>query len=95
MAHSPNDYDDEYDGDWSEDDPDAPRPGDLDDEDVYEETPTAQCPNCAAQVAEFAEQCPHCGDWITPITPPNPSRRLMTIVVVLLLIIALLWWVLY
>ena len=53
----------------------------------------AYCPSCGREVFEFAEKCPHCGDWITP-TYRSPRglgwHRLVIIVVVALLVWALL-----
>lgn len=63
-------------GEW-EDDADAPQERDLDDEDG-DEIPTVPCPNCGQSVAEIAERCPHCGDWIVAGGGrPQPSRWLI------------------
>ncbi|MBN1589420.1 MAG: zinc-ribbon domain-containing protein [Pirellulales bacterium] len=49
------------------------QPGDELDDDEYpdppddeDETPTASCPECGADVYEDAVQCPACGAYITP-----------------------------
>lgn len=54
-------YDDDvYDDD--ELDAEGPQEADLTPDDA--ETDVVNCPNCGRAVAEFAERCPHCGDWI-------------------------------
>ncbi len=43
-------------------DPEGPQECDLTgDED---ETDTVSCPSCGREIAELAEQCPHCGEWV-------------------------------
>ncbi|MBI2823233.1 MAG: hypothetical protein HYX69_00925 [Planctomycetia bacterium] len=43
--------------DWED-----PEPDDEDEE----ESESYECPSCGASVYEDAEQCPRCGDYITP-----------------------------
>ena len=81
----PAERDDE---DW-EDDPDAPQDGDLDAED--DETPTVACPNCGQSVAEIAERCPHCGDWIV-VGAGRPRTSRWLIAAALLAAAGLLAW---
>ena len=69
-------YDAEPDDEWIEDE------GDPEDD-------VLACPSCRATVHEDTQQCPHCGDWITPVDPQHRSRRLVAVVVALLLILAL------
>ena len=45
-------------GEWEPEDWGADR-----DDDVEE----LACPSCGASVYEETQQCPHCGDWITPL----------------------------
>jgi RNA polymerase subunit RPABC4/transcription elongation factor Spt4 len=46
-----------------------------------------QCPSCRYDVHEDTQQCPHCGDWITPVYGESNSKRwFITIAVVLMLI---------
>lgn len=35
--------------------------------DPDDEVEELSCPNCGASVYEETQQCPHCGDWITPL----------------------------
>lgn len=74
------------------DDAEGPQDIDLGDDDSadYEAVP---CPSCGADVSELAEQCPHCGDWITPSA--GPARRgpwIITLAIALL--IAFVLWIL-
>jgi len=48
-----------------------------------------QCPSCQVAVHEDTQQCPHCGDWITPVYPRSRLGRWVIVVVVLMLIVAL------
>ena len=73
--------------DW-EDDPEAPDDVDLEDDD---ETPTVACPRCSRDVAEVAERCPHCGEWLTPGGAPTRRGPWGIAIVVILLIIVLTW----
>lgn len=67
--------------------------GDLDDEWIEDEgNPEDEllvCPACRADVHEDTQQCPYCGDWITPVYPAEASRRRIGMVVTLLLILGL------
>ncbi|MFQ5412998.1 MAG: hypothetical protein ACE5E6_00925 [Phycisphaerae bacterium] len=47
------------------------------------------CPSCRRPVHEETQQCPHCGDWITPVYPTSPVRRFVWVAVVMLLVFAL------
>ncbi len=68
-------YEDWEDEDWIEDDG-----GDCDD--------VLACPTCERLVHEDTQQCPHCGDWITPIDPSHRTKKLLVSVVVVLLILS-------
>ncbi len=68
-----------------EDYPDEEWVDDEDDDDVE----WMVCPACHQDVHEDTQQCPHCGDWITPTYPKRPTRQLAGAIIVLLLIIAL------
>lgn len=59
-------------------------------EDTGERDDLLVCPSCHESVHEDTQQCPYCGDWITPRYPSGRWRRLLIVVVVLLLISALL-----
>ncbi len=47
------------------------------------------CPSCRGAVHEDTQQCPHCGDWITPVWPQERSKRLVWLVAALLVVVAL------
>jgi hypothetical protein len=83
---------DDYDDNW-EDDRDAPQGRDLADDDE-DETPTVPCPSCGREVAEFADRCPHCGDWVVQGGDSRPARRWPLIVVIVIIVAFLLWIVL-
>jgi hypothetical protein len=84
-----DDFDDES---WDEDDRDAPQESDLVDEDE-DETPTVPCPRCGREVAEFAERCPYCGDWIIP-SAGGGRRPLWIVVAAIMALAAFLVWML-
>lgn len=46
------------------------------------------CPNCRADVHEDTQQCPHCGEWITPVYPSEHRWSRVWIVAVILLLLA-------
>lgn len=69
---------------------DLPQERDLTPDD--DEWETVPCPNCGRDVAEEAEMCPHCGEFIVHRSAKR-SRRVMAIAVVLLLVLVL-WMVL-
>ncbi len=71
------DDDDSYcDEEWVEDD------GDPSDDVLL-------CPSCHETVHEDTQQCPYCGDWITPVYPGAGTRRLLWTVIVVLLVVSL------
>ncbi len=71
-----NDYDDHPDEEWVDEEEDSE--GDL-----------LACPSCKAAVHEDTQQCPRCGDWITPVFLGQRSKRLIWLVAAVLLIVAL------
>jgi predicted nucleic acid-binding Zn ribbon protein len=78
------DEDDDSDGGYESDE-------DLDDEyaDVNyddEDNVTINCPYCAAEIYEDAEQCPHCGQYISDEDAPREGKPAWLIVVILLCI---------
>lgn len=73
-------YDDEFEDDWVED---------ADDE----ESEVLVCPSCRAEVHEDTQQCPHCGDWITPVYPERGVRRWVWKIAAVLVILAMLLFV--
>ena len=48
-----------------------------------------QCPSCHATVHEDTQQCQYCGDWIVPVYPRHPLRKLVFVGCALLLVLAL------
>ena len=74
------DYNDYQDEEW------------VEDEEASEDD-LLVCPSCRREVHEDTQQCPHCGDWITPVYPQAPGKRFFWVVVVLLLVLALILWV--
>ena len=73
-------------------DPDGPQPCDLHDQD---QTDTEPCPSCGRQIADLAERCPYCGDWVVRgERSPASNRSLFFAAIVILLLIALLYWLL-
>lgn len=76
---------DDYDADdeWeNEDDFQA----DDDDDDLM------VCPSCGGAVHEQTQQCPHCGDYITPAYPGGGLRRWVVGAIALALAASMLLW---
>ena len=73
------DYDEHPDEEWVEDEGD-------------EEDVCLECPSCHKLVHEDAQQCPHCGDWITPVYPGSRTKRWIWTVAVVLVILSFLLW---
>lgn len=44
------------------------------------------CPACNEAVHEDTQQCPYCGDWITPAYPSTPIKKWFVIGITLLLV---------
>jgi len=65
-------WDDDADEEWVEDD------GEPDDD-------VLACPSCRRPVHEDAQQCPHCGDWMTPVAPSSRTQRWAWVAVVIVL----------
>ncbi len=70
-------WDDHPDEEWVEE-----AEGDSDDD-------LMQCPSCRAAVHEDTQQCPHCGDWITPVYPSAGVRPMWWILLVVALVLSL------
>ncbi len=66
---------------------------DLDD-DFDEDSDETACPACGSPVYEDAEKCPHCGQWITPLSGAERRSRtwLWPILVAVLIVIILVVW---
>jgi predicted nucleic acid-binding Zn ribbon protein len=81
-------------GDADDDDPDAPQPGDLAaDADV--ETMTVPCPHCGAQIAEEAQRCPQCGDWIESEPHGYENRTVLFLLAAGFVIVVAVMWLLW
>jgi hypothetical protein len=69
--------------DWEDPEPD---------DDDEEETEEYVCPSCGASVYEDCEQCPHCGDYITPrsaTVSPLQGRWIAIVAIVLVTLMLL------
>jgi len=73
---------------WNEDDRDLPLPEDMDDDSA--DLPEMFCPNCRSAVTEDTQQCPRCGDWITPVATAGASwKRWVIVAAVVLMLVAM------
>lgn len=83
------------DEDWMEDDDrENPSAEDCDDDGCDDPDPSDDflfCPACRREVYEDTQQCPHCGEWITPIHPDSPWKRGAFIFAAVIAILSLLW----
>lgn len=59
----------------------------VDDEDASDDD-LLSCPSCRQAVHEDTQQCPHCGDWITPVDRSAPWSRIVWVVAVALVILS-------
>ncbi len=55
---------------------------------------TMKCPHCRNLIFEEAEQCPHCGMYLTVEDSPSSQPLWIVVGAVLLLITIVLFWVL-
>jgi len=70
----------------SDNDRDAPQPGDLDDS----SSDTLPCPACRMMVYDDTDRCPHCGQWIMPLAGYRSHRKqIWTAIIVFVLVVAL------
>lgn len=61
-------------------------------EDEGADDPNAEvmaCPSCRRGVHEDTQQCPHCGEWITPVYPQGAAMRWMWLVVIAMMILSM------
>lgn len=47
------------------------------------------CPSCKKAVHEDTQKCPYCGDWVTPVSLEQRSKRMVWVLVILLMIVLL------
>ncbi len=73
-----SEYDDYPDEEW------------VEDEGSDDEDDTLMCPLCREEVHEDTQQCPHCGDWITPVYPGREWRKAVWTIAVVMIIISFL-----
>ena len=95
-THDDPDEDDEYD---PADEYDAYRDYDPEDLETYPQglydddgPPLVPCPYCKREIAEEAEQCPHCENYISKEDAPGESKsRFWIVLMVLAMLVAALW----
>jgi hypothetical protein len=66
--------DDDEDDDLPDYDASELNPDDDEDYSVNSESSTDPCPHSGAQISEYAEQCPVCGQYITDEDTPRTSQ---------------------
>ncbi len=97
----PDLFDEEYDRDAygdpaddadDEENRDDPQQRDWDDDD---ETPTVPCPACRQPVADVADRCPHCGEWIIAGAGDEPRRHPWFVIAVVCALLAIGGYVLF
>ena len=54
-------------------------------------TPTVPCSGCGRQIPDFADRCPHCGDWVIQGGSARPHKTWVVVVAAVLLIAFVLW----
>ncbi len=69
-------FDDYPDEEWIEDEGD-------------EEDVCLSCPACRETIHEDTQQCPHCGDWITPVYPHSQAKRWVSVAIILLMVLSI------
>lgn len=81
--------------DYDPDDPNAPQPMDLTDEDdSYDDEDLIRCPSCGRMVHGLAAVCPNCGEWFVSDSPATQRSRgwFWPLMVALLLLVILVLW---
>lgn len=53
------------------------------------------CPSCSRPVHEDTQQCPHCGDWITPVYPKTRWKRVVWLAAAGFVLLALIMGVVF
>ncbi len=73
---------------WRDDGPDEEWVDDeVDEDDTDAELLT--CPSCRRAVHEDTQQCPHCGNWITPVDRSGSWKGTVWLVAAVLLVLVL------
>ena len=75
----------DFDEDGDANDPDES------DQDFSDDPEFVRCPNCRKLVSEDAEQCPHCGTYVSREDAPSKPRWFFIAVVVTLIVITVVW----
>lgn len=80
-----------------EDDPNEPDESDTDDDEGDEQAETVDCPHCSRAIYEFAEQCPHCGQYVSGADRRGTGRPRWVVATAVVLIAlmaygAARWW---
>lgn len=88
--------DDEFESEWAADDEDRdlPQERDLVEQDD-DETATVPCPHCRAEIPDFADRCPYCGEWVVQSSGARRNPPAWMWLVVGMLIAGLLLWALF
>ena len=95
-AEPEDDYDpdgsDEYDAyhDYDPDDPETYPAGLYDDDGP----PLVPCPYCEEEIAEDAERCPHCANYLSREDAPAQGKSSFVVVLMVLALLAAAYWVL-
>ncbi len=83
MLRSPrSSFDEDWDDEDSEDDPEAPSDEDLE----RFGSDTIRCPACRAEIHDESVACPRCGHWIEDEPPRSPGGAMARWLVVLVVL---------
>lgn len=89
-----SDDDESWAPDEDADDRDLPQERDLDDDDALDETPTAPCPKCGAEIADIADRCPVCGENVVPGSGERGRQPPWLAAIVLIVVLGFVAWLL-
>jgi hypothetical protein len=84
--HAPDPDDVDY------DDPEDPDESDWDDDEGDEFAETIECPHCGADVYEFLEKCPQCGDYVNRTDSPTTRHPRWIPITALIILASMLAW---
>ncbi len=79
--------------DFDENDEDDPNDPDESDQDDSDDPDFVRCRYCRKMICEDAEQCPHCGSYISQEDAPPAKPRWFIIVAVVTILAILVVWV--
>lgn len=86
----PNDDWEDDNSEWTPDDEDENQEWHEEEED---DDDTVPCPHCSTSVYEGAEQCPHCGNYLSEEDKPREIKPLWIIVGGLLCLAIVVLWI--